>query len=146
MMLTRTTFALTRSLTWATIVFCAVTQGCASDGGSACEEAREEMQRHISAVCAEPAYLASQFCSVCVAKGYYSVSGAADTCRCADLVFDVDFCAFERGTNARPKVRGAVSGLVASCPQPIDPASSNATLRSGPGADAGVSQTDTSSP
>src|SRR5688572_999740 len=93
MMVSRNTFAITRCLISGAMIVWVMTQGCASDGGSACEEAREEMQRHISAVCAEPAYLVSQFCSVCVAKGYYSVSGAADTCRCADLVFDVDFCA-----------------------------------------------------
>ncbi len=95
--------------------------GCSADGSSGCEEATEEMQRLILGVCNELAFSGTGFCGQCVPNGYFSVDNTGEDCSCGRLVFDADFCAYERSSNARPKVRAAVEALVKECRDPSLP-------------------------
>lgn len=97
------------------VLTAALTALATSCGGSnGCEDARGEVVDQMHAICKEPAYAASAFCSTCVAKHYYSTTGASD-CRCKVLTFDQDFCSYLKGSDARSRVRSAIDYANESC-------------------------------
>ena len=74
-----------------------------------CTRAREASMKQIDSMCDGRTFKNTQFCSVCVSHGYYSID---DSCTCRELNFDAEFCLYADSDSSidvgAPKVRDAL--------------------------------------
>lgn len=109
---------------------------CSDENG--CGQAANDIIAATKAICAEPAFDSSAFCTVCVAAGYYSTTGPAD-CRCRLLRFDQPYCTSPGDDETRSMVRGAIAWAAESCPKvTISAADAGADSDAAPSDDAGT--------
>jgi hypothetical protein len=98
------------------LVFVRALAACDVGHGSECEDARQEVVRHIGDLCMDTgtAYPRSAFCTDCVAHQYHATTGAA-LCECRPLTFDAEFCTYAIGPESKARVRGAIDWANQQC-------------------------------
>ncbi len=92
------------------LVVATVGSGCGDP--DSCQNATVDIQKSLTAVCAEPDFINTPFCTCCVPAGMFSID---DTCTCKPLVFDADFCYYKVGSGGYPQVRAGLQYATSVC-------------------------------